>query len=85
MKRIKDYTDKEGNKWEIYTRDVSFWRYYYMGLATHCEGHNGLPVTVRLAFAINKDNDYNGRKKEVIAENLAKFVEENLYNDIKGD
>ena len=85
MKRIKDYTDKEGNKWEVYTRDASFWRCYYMGLANHREEYNGIPVTVRFAFAINKEQDYNGHKKEVIAKNLAEFAEENLYSDIEGD
>ena len=81
MKRIKDYTDKGGNRWEVYTRDASFWRYYYMGKADHYDGHNGFAQKIQVAFAINKGNDYNGHKQKVISENLEAFASDNLYQD----
>lgn len=80
MKRIKDYIDKDGDKWEVYTRDLTFWRYYYMGNTKHYGGTGGFATTIKVAFAINKDNDYNGHKDKVIEENLAKFAEENKYD-----
>lgn len=85
MKRIKDYTDKEGNKWEVYTRDVSFWRHYYMGTTKNNDYLADVPTTLRLAFSIDKKSDYNGHKKEVIKKCLENYAEENLYSDIKGD
>lgn len=85
MKRIKDYTDKEGNKWEVYTRDVSFWRYYYMGVTESGDHPANVATTIKLAFGINKDEDYHGHKKEVIKKCLENYAEENLYSDIKGD
>lgn len=82
MERIKDYTDKEGNKWEVYMREGNFWRHYYMGTTKNNDYLSGVPTTLRLAFSISKDNDYNGHKEKVIEKCIENYAEENLYNDI---